>query len=79
MDEGKWITVQIRKWHRFFEKYAIDIFSDKGQVVASVEKTGCYSGNLLISPQDKQAGKDVLIQGALRAVTGKNFQVEEVD
>ena len=78
MDDGKWVTVQIRRWSNVYAFVAVDLFDDKGKVIASVKESNC-NGALAVPSQDIRDGKDVLIKGALRAVTGKDFNVEAVE
>lgn len=76
--DGKWITVQVRRWLNFSEFYAIEIFNDKGKSVALVRDFDC-GAYMLISPKAKKGRKDIFIQSALFAVTGKNYYIIVAD
>ena len=78
MDDGKWVIVQIRRWSNVYAFVAVDLFDDKGKIIASVKDSKC-DGSLAVPFKDIIDGKDVLIRGALRAVTGKDFEVEAVE
>ena len=74
MDNGKWVTVQIRKWEGFYGRLTMEIFGDHANSLASATISNCGEG-LGVSMEELQQGKNTIIQGALRAVTGKDYEV----
>lgn len=76
LDDGRWVTVQIRRWVGTLlnQHVAIDVFDGEGKLQAAVRDSDC-EGRLAITPQEKGYGKDQIIQGALLAVTGRKYPV----
>lgn len=75
LEDGRWVTVQIRRWIGFIhDKVSLDVFDGQGKLTASVRYSDC-NGALIISPQQARSGEAPIIQSALLAVTGENYQI----
>lgn len=76
--DGKWVTVQV--WGKkmllgFFDVRLLKVFGEHGEKLAQISNTTCATGKLVLSEKDVGHGKDLVVASALKAVTGKDFEI----